>query len=64
MLGKDEKLIHPDSECSGLIGSNKKKREIAYYEDLQMDLKTFVYSSYDIKNLMKFDGKHISFFVK
>lgn len=57
-------MIHPDSECWGLIGSNKKKREIAYYEDLQMDLKTFVYSSYDIKNLMKFDGKHISFFVK
>lgn len=57
-------MIHPDSECCGLIGSNKKKREIAYYEDLQMDLKTFVYLSYDIKNLMKFDGKLISFFVK
>lgn len=26
MLGKNEKLIHPDSECWGLMGSNKKKR--------------------------------------
>lgn len=51
MLGKNKKLIHPDSECWGLMGSNK-KREVAYYEDLQMDLKTFVYFSYDIKNLM------------